>query len=60
MVDHSCHYPFLAVNVSRNQNFLDLKLVEMKRERETMEKAKRQAGDRVEEFRRVSIFIHFF
>ncbi|XP_035221646.1 serine/threonine-protein phosphatase 1 regulatory subunit 10-like isoform X3 [Stegodyphus dumicola] len=37
------------VNVLRTQNFGDLKSIEVKREREAMELAKRQAGDRMEE-----------
>lgn len=45
------------MNVSRSSNFYDLKFIEMKREREAMEMAKRQAGDRVEEFRKVRYFI---
>lgn len=41
------------MNVSRSSTFYDLKFIEMRREREAMEMAKRQSGERVEEFRKV-------
>ena len=54
-----CFLFLFTVNVSRSSNFYDLKFIEMRREREAMEQAKRQSGDRVEEFRRVRRFIEF-
>ncbi|XP_055954086.1 serine/threonine-protein phosphatase 1 regulatory subunit 10-like isoform X2 [Argiope bruennichi] len=40
------------VNVLKTQNFGDLKSIELRREREAIELAKRQAGDRMEEMTR--------